>query len=195
MARPREFEIDEALDKAMDAFWSKGYEATSMADLTEAMGLKKGSIYTAFGDKHSLFIDALTKYTDTTYAHFKTIFAEAKTPYEGMRMFLTDALVDYASGGKERKGCFATNTLVELGPHDSEVNNILKRQYERIEKLLEAEIKKGQEAGEFRKDISEQDLATEVSVMMSGIMADCKSGNCVSRTQKAAETFLKTITT
>ena len=59
MARPREFDISDALDRAMEAFWRHGYEATSMADLMEAMSLQKGSIYKAFNDKHSLFMAAL----------------------------------------------------------------------------------------------------------------------------------------
>ena len=194
MARPREFEIDVALDKAMDAFWSKGYEATSMADLMKAMGLNKGSIYTTFGDKRSLFIDALQRYTDSTFAHFKDIFEKAETPYAGMEAFLTDSMVEYATGGPERKGCFAVNTLVELAPHDDDVKAVLKRQTERIEKLVAEQIAKGQENGEFRNDIEAKELATEVNVMLSGIMADCKSGSCKSRTQRVAKTFLKTIT-
>ena len=62
VGRPREFDVDKALDAAMQAFWAKGYEATSMADLMAATGLHKGSIYGAFGDKHALFVEALTRY-------------------------------------------------------------------------------------------------------------------------------------
>ncbi len=195
MARPREFDIDKAYDKAMEAFWTKGYAATSMADLVKTMGLQKGSIYQSFGNKHSLFIDALQRYTDASYIEFKEIFVGAKSPFNGMKKFLTKALVKYASGKTLRKGCFATNSLVELGCHDQKVNDILVRQATRIETLLSEEIAKGQGLGEFRNDIDAKVLATSVYVMLSGMMADCKTGFSKSRTKKVAETFLHMLTT
>lgn len=191
MARPRKFDIDQVLDNAMNAFWSKGYEATSMADLMTAMDLNKGSIYQAFGDKHALFIKALERYTDNTHAYFKKVFATSKTAYEGMKIFLTEALVGYATGQPIRRGCFAVNSLVELGPHDPQAKAILVRQTERIEKLLKQQIQRGQEAGEFRTDIDAEALAIQVNIMLSGIMADCKAGGCRERTVVATETLLK----
>ena len=195
MARPREFDIDKAYDKAMEAFWTNGYTATSMADLVKAMGLQKGSIYQTFGDKHSLFINALQRYTDASYVEFKKIFADAKSPFNGMKKFLTKTLVKYASGKTLRKGCFATNSLVELGCHDQEVNDIIVRQAARIETLLAEEIAKGQHLGEFRNDIDAKILATNVYVLLSGLMADSKTGFSKTRTKKVAETFLHMLTT
>lgn len=195
MARPREFDIDKAYDKAMEAFWSKGYTATSMADLVKAMELQKGSIYQTFGDKHSLFINALQRYTDASYVEFKEIFADAKSPFNGMKKFLTKTLVKYASSKTLRKGCFATNSLVELGCYDQEVNDILVRQATRIETLLAEEIAKGQDLGEFRNDTDAKVLATSVYVMLSGMMADSKAGFSKNRTKKVAETFLHMLTT
>lgn len=195
MARPREFDIDKAYGKAMEAFWSKGYAATSIADLVKTMGLQKGSIYQTFGDKHSLFVDALQRYTDASYVEFKEIFADAKSPFNGMKQFLTKALVKYASDKTLRRGCFATNSLVELGCHDQEVNDILVRQAARIETLLSEEIAKGQDLGEFRNDIGAKDLATSVYVMLSGMMADSKAGFSKTRTKKVAEAFLHMLTT
>ena len=64
MARPREFDMDEALDAAISTFWTQGYEATSMTDLMEATGLHKGSLYKAFDDKHDLFMKSLSRYLD-----------------------------------------------------------------------------------------------------------------------------------
>src|SRR5687768_812172 len=65
--RPREFDIDEALGKALEAFWEHGYEATSLSDLMASMDLQKGSIYKAFGDKRSLFLQALLRYLDASF--------------------------------------------------------------------------------------------------------------------------------
>ena len=194
MARPREFDIDKAYDKAMEAFWTNGYTATSMADLVKAMGLQKGSIYQTFGDKHSLFINALQRYTDASYVEFKKIFADAKSPFNGMKKFLTKTLVKYASDKTLRKGCFATNSLVELGCHDQKVKDILVRQATRLETLLAEEIAKGQDLGEFRDDIDAKTMASSVYVMLSGMMADSKAGLSKTRTKKVAETFLHILT-
>ena len=191
MARPKEFDTDLALDAAMQAFWAKGYEATSMADLVEVMGLKKGSIYQAFGDKHSLFLATLQRYADQTYGAFKSILNDAETPYDGIRELLTKALVFQASVGGIRKGCFITNTTVELGPHDDAAKTIVAHQNKRLEKLLAKTISEAQNQGQIRADIDAKHLAVQVGVVVGGMMADCKSGLSKARTAKAAETFLK----
>lgn len=194
MARPREFDMEEVLEQAKEAFWANGYEATSMADLMQAMGLNKGSIYQAFGDKHSLFIKTLQSYTNQVYGQFKEVFAGAETPYRGMEALLTEVLVEFAAGQRQRKGCFSTNTLVELAPHDEEVKSVLTHQKRRIEKLLAEEIRQGQQDGDFRSDIDAEDLAVAANVLISGIMADCKTGENKGRTATVIETFLKTLT-
>lgn len=181
MARPREFDINDALGKAMDAFWAKGYEATSMADLMKAMQLNKGSIYTAFGDKHSLFIDALTQYTDATYTRLKTIFAEAETPYQGLETFFNDVLIPRSTDHGTRTGCMTVNAIIELGPHDEAVCKILNRQMTRLEELFTDVITAGQHTGAFRNDIKAEDLSMKINIFISGIMTDCKMGNCKTR--------------
>src|ERR671910_2905737 len=95
MARPREFDIDEALDAAMGAFWVRGYEATSLADLMQVMGLQKGSIYKAFGDKHALFLSALQRYLDQMYAAQRQALANATSPRATIQAWL-DRLIEGA---------------------------------------------------------------------------------------------------
>ena len=96
VGRPREFDADEALDAAMGAFWAKGYESTSLSDLTAATGLHKGSLYQAFGDKHSLFIEALRRYLNEMLRRNREALEAGATPLEGLRD-LAHALVDLAS--------------------------------------------------------------------------------------------------
>ena len=88
MARPREFDIDEALDAAMGVFWERGYEATSMVNLMDATGLHKGSIYKAFEDKHDLFLQALRRYLNNVYQMFHSTLTAAKTPMEGFQALM-----------------------------------------------------------------------------------------------------------
>ena len=85
MSRTREFDTDQVLDAAMQTFWRHGYEATSLADLMDATGLQKGSIYKACGDKHSLFVATLQRYLDGMYEDFTGLLAE-KPPAEALRL-------------------------------------------------------------------------------------------------------------
>ena len=121
VGRPRQFDEDHVLDAAMRAFWAKGFEATSLSDLMEATGLHKGSLYQAFGDKHTLFLRALERYLAEMRRQKADILERAQTPLDGIRevghMMLEMADADPVCP----KGCMAINALVELAPHDSDV--------------------------------------------------------------------------
>lgn len=191
MARPRQFDRDEALNSALEAFWAKGYEATSMADLMDAMKLQKGSIYAAFGDKKKLFIESLQKYADMSYAHYVTVFKNAPNAYAGLQQLLTKDIVEMTTDCKRRKGCFTNNTMVEMGPHCEDIREVLMESANRTEAFFAKQIKQAQDDGDIRKDIPADDLAMEMLVMMSGITSDSKTGLCPSRTQKVTDIFLK----
>lgn len=191
MARPREFDIDKALDAAMNTFWTHGYKATSMTDLTKAMGLNKGSIYMAFGDKHTLFLKALQRYTTNFYANVKQVVTEAPSPAAGMESFIGELIFDAATGQKICRGCFFVNALVELAPHDPDVNKIVKYGREKMEALFESVIKEGQLRGEFDKRRKASEMAATVSVFMYGIMADYKSSTSKERAASLAENMME----
>lgn len=193
MARPRKIEKEDALEAAMQAFWLNGFEATSMQDLMNTTGLKKGSIYQTFGGKKALFFETLTLYADRVYDEFRATFREAETPKDGMTTFLTEFLVNFALQETIRKGCFVVNTTIELAPHDEDARAIIQRQNSRIEKMLSDEIEKGQKTGEFRKDIPANELAIELNVMLYGLMADSKSTGDSVRTKKLAANFLRSL--
>jgi TetR/AcrR family transcriptional repressor of nem operon len=86
VGRPRQFDEAEVLDAAIQAFWAKGYEATSMADLLEVTGLHKGSLYQAFGDKHTLFVAALRRYLEGMRSRKNVLLRETESPLEGIRI-------------------------------------------------------------------------------------------------------------
>ena len=174
MARPREFDIDQALDAAMGAFWDRGYEATSMADLMQAMGLKKGSIYKAFTDKHDLFMKALTRYLEGMHQGLRQALASADSPREGIRTWLQMG-VQMCCGQDMQRGCLALNSAVELGPHDDEVAKLLRGEHERIIGLLTTTIERGQALGEFRTDLPAEQLAKSLHVFGAGMLATSKA--------------------
>jgi TetR/AcrR family transcriptional repressor of nem operon len=105
MARLREFDIDEALEATIEAFWERGYEATSLADLMKVTGLQKGSIYKAFGDKRSLFLKALQCYLDRVYSLSRQALSNP-SPQGAIESWF-EHLSDVAIKPETSKGCFA----------------------------------------------------------------------------------------
>ena len=176
MARPREFDMDQALDSAMGAFWNRGYESTSMADLMEATGLQKGSIYKAFDNKHDLFMKSLERYLAVMHQRMSEVIESASSPREGIRAWLQMG-VEMCQGADMRRGCLALNTAVELGPHDGEVAALLKRQHGKILGLLVATIERGQALGEFCDDLPAEQLAKSLHVFGAGMLATSKVMN------------------
>lgn len=187
MARPREFDEDQALMAAMDTFWTHGYKGTSMADLMRVMNLKKGSIYLAFGDKHSLFLQAFQRYADTLYGAIKDTITKATSPAAGMENFLTEFLVEAIAGQKTCRGCFVVNSAVELAPHDAEVAKILTRQKKRTEVLFKEAIEEGQKLGEFDTNRPASEIAETLYVFMCGTAADYKSSSCKDRVKRLTQ--------
>ena len=186
MARPREFDIDEALDAAMGAFWEGGYEATSMADLMEAMDLQKGSIYKAFGDKHSLFVQALDRYLDAGYRKIRHALEGAESPKDGVKRWLC-FILGVCCEQETRRGCFAVNAITELGSHDEQVAKRLRQHFDGIERLLAKVIEEGQQCGEFREDMSAAELSEFVNVYVTGMLTKSKGPNSKARMRRLSE--------
>jgi TetR/AcrR family transcriptional regulator, transcriptional repressor for nem operon len=171
MARLREFDTDEVMEPVINAFWERGYEATSLADLMAATGLQKGSIYKAFGDKRSLFLQALQTYLDRHYSLIREALSQPdpQQAIATMFQFLAD------SNARANKGCFAVNSLMEMAPHDPDVAKMLEYQYSRMGKLLEKAIARGQKAGVFRQDLSAQQLRQLLLVTANGTLASSRA--------------------
>lgn len=190
MGRPREFEIDEALDKAMGAFWLKGYEATSLCDLMRATGLQKGSIYKAFGDKRSLFVQALRRYLDTGFERVRGTLTSAPTAKEGIERWLQMSL---GVCSDTKRGCFAVNAVVELAPHDDGIRRILDRHFGRVREVLAETVRRGQASGEFRADIDPRDAADFLSVFVSGLAAASKTTESTDHFERLTRYALRTL--
>jgi TetR/AcrR family transcriptional repressor of nem operon len=120
MGRRRGFDVEEALDVALDVFWQQGFDATSMQVLCQAMEVRPGSVYAAFGNKRDLFVAALRRYAETVSAEAIERINGAPTGARGLHEYfahLVDAMVD----GKRRWGCLITNSLVEFAGRDPQL--------------------------------------------------------------------------
>ena len=174
VGRPREFDVDLALNAAMEAFWAKGYEATSLADLQAATGLHKGSLYQCFGDKHSLFTQALRRYLDEMLSTQAEALRNAETPRDGIRN-LAHAMIDMVDDDSHTpKGCMAVNALVELAPHDPEVLKIMEDHVGHMRSTIEETIVAAQEADQIRTDRTPEVLAALIMTFMSGLATTVK---------------------
>jgi TetR/AcrR family transcriptional repressor of nem operon len=166
--RPREFDEDVALDAAMEAFWHHGYAGTSMANLEKATGLGKGSIYKAFGDKHALFLRALTRYLEQNMKMAAPGFIGAATATEGVRRLMKWAQSQGVSEDGARIGCMAVNTINELAQDDLEVRGVLHNAVGQMIQMVAALVRRGQEAGEFRTDVDPESLAEYLATLNAG---------------------------
>ena len=110
MARPREFDVDEALDQATQVFWSRGYEATSVQDLVDALGVNRASLYATFGDKAQLFAAVLDRYEELVNKAVLHALAPPAAGAEAVRAWF-QALIEAATQPRTPKGCLMINTL------------------------------------------------------------------------------------
>ena len=148
----------------MDAFWAKGYEATSMTDLCCCTGLHKGSLYQAFGDKHKLFMDSLRHYADSEFRETMAVAGHLNSPIEAIRAVVNKICED--SGGE--KGCMIINSMVELAPHDAEVKAALQSFGTQRIRVITEMIGKAQELGEISVKTEPYKLARQLMITLAG---------------------------
>ncbi len=168
VARPREFNPDEALEQAMQAFWSKGYEATSLSDLTRAMGISRSSFYETFGSKHALFLDAIERFGDTTVER-SVAGLEGDGPARAAIAQVFGRIVDNAIARGDRRGCFVCNCATEVSPHDPEAAARVAACHGRNEAAFQAAVTRGQRAGEIADDRDPRALARYFTSSLNGL--------------------------
>jgi TetR/AcrR family transcriptional regulator, transcriptional repressor for nem operon len=144
LARTPEFDQDQVLDAALQAFWRKGYEATSLADLLEATGLARQSLYNTFGDKRALFLASLRRYVDRSVAQVRNTL-EKGSVRAGIRRLLENAM----KGVNRECGCFLVNTTTELLPRDAEVRRLVASAIAGQERALAEALRRGVREGEL----------------------------------------------
>ncbi len=165
--RPTEFDRNEALQKAMRLFWHNGYEATGLTDLTREMGIGRQSLYNAFGDKHSLFVEAVTCYASRNSQPLFDILQAPGSSLSNIRKALA-AVVSVVSG-EDCCGCLVTNSIVELAPHDDEIAKVVRSAVNRIEKAFKATLDRAVESKEISADTDTRAVARFLNCTLQGI--------------------------
>jgi TetR/AcrR family transcriptional regulator, transcriptional repressor for nem operon len=148
MAGKKAFLPEQALKKAMDLFWERGYEQSSVEDLVEYTGLGRGSLYDTFGDKHSLYLAALDQYCGRARENLATFRNQSGSLQEILES-LFQSYIDHLTDDPARRGCFLVNASIELAPHDPEVFGRVQSAYDNIEETFYYLLIKAQGAGEL----------------------------------------------
>ena len=186
MARPREFDYDEVLDRAMYLFWRRGYQATSITDIESATGLTKGSIYKAFDNKRNLFVKCLERYM-VNESYKAILLRHADRPIAEAFGHVLDVLIDSVGGPDRPCGCLATNVIDELVSVDKGLLRKASQGLAGMQLVLEARLRCAKEQGELRPDTNVETLASLLMVTLQGLVVLSMSTKDVASMRRARD--------
>ncbi|MGF7036348.1 AcrR family transcriptional regulator [Paenibacillus mucilaginosus] len=174
MSRPREFNIECALQQCMEVFWTKGFKATSFEDLTRRTQVKKQSLYCAFDDKRALFLKTLALYREQHAAKMEQFVSQEGSPLQKLEK-IRDATFPPSAEGSCR-GCFMVNSALEFGTSDEEVTRQVEIMFRELERMIEQLIRSGQEQQMITNRHTAEALAAHLTNSLLGARMMEKSG-------------------
>ncbi len=175
VGRPREFELDDAVRKAMGVFWDRGYHDASLPDLLEGMELSRGSFYKAFVDKRGVYLLALDVYIDDAVRKTGEILHSNPSPKAAIKEAFSRQ-VEESSGREGLRGCFVVLSAVEMLPADEEVSTRIARLFRRLQDLYAVAIIRAQALGEIDPGLDERTLARFLVCQIQGMRVLGKTG-------------------
>jgi AcrR family transcriptional regulator len=167
VGRPREFDVGDALDAAIEVFWAKGYDGASLTDLTEALGITRPSLYAAFKDKRGLYLASIAQYMASEECPPLVAFDSEKDIRRAVRAFLSSA-VDYATSNDKQRGCFLGACVATSCGEVDGVEELLRQAITEMDKRLAARFEMEKEAGNLPQDFP--------SVARARLMFDLRQG-------------------
>jgi len=174
MARPREFDEAAVLDAAVQCFWMRGYEATSIRDLAGETGITAASLYNAFGDKRSLYGRALDYYVKHSFVDRVGRFEGHLPPREALSAFFGE-IIERSLSDKQRKGCMLVNSALEVAPHDSMFQRVIADVLIQVEAFFFRCVTAGQKSGTITTSQPANDLARLLLGVLLGIRVLARS--------------------
>ena len=174
MARPRSFDRYQVLDRALDAFWQRGYEATSVQHLVDAMGISRASLYNAFGSKRELFIEVLRHYEAQRMQEMVDRLLDPSKPAPSIiRQVLEEAAQPDET---EERGCLMTNTAIEMCMRDVECATQVQVNFDRLTDAFAAAVRRGQDTGDLGLDREPCAVARYLTNALQGIRVMTAAG-------------------
>lgn len=187
--RPRSFDTEAAVERAMGVFWSRGYHGTALPDLLRATKLSRGSLYAAFGGKHALFLRALDRYIVDALARMDVEFDPRRKPVDGLRAFLA-GYVERTSGANGRRGCLLVATAMEMAGHDRDVETRVRAFFKSMETKIAAAFERAKTAGELAAGVEPASAARILVCFVEGLRVTGKTAPARAASQATADALL-----
>ncbi|MEH6467843.1 MAG: TetR/AcrR family transcriptional regulator [Porticoccus sp.] len=190
--RPREFDIDRALEAATQQFWASGYEATSLQDLLKIMRLSKSSLYQTFGNKHELFVSCIDRYQQTIVNVLSEQLANSISVERFLHDFL-DGVISEAKNRGTRKGCFLVNTANELSQRDAIISRAVSVGTGNLAEVFRQAIEQGKQQKELDSALPTENLVDYLMTSVSGLRTMVKVGADVASLQPVVQLIMQTL--
>ncbi len=174
IGRPRAFDMDEALDRALQVFWQKGYEGASLSDLTAAMGINRPSLYAAFGDKEALFRQALDRYREGHAGYLREALQESTARAVAER--LLRGVVDLLTNPQTPPGCLMVQGALACGEAADPVRQELISRRAAGEAAIRQRFKRAKTEGDLPPDSNPADLARYIATVIHGLAVQSAGG-------------------
>jgi len=175
MARKKEFDEDELLEKAVNLFWKKGYHATSAQDLVDGLGINRSSLYNTYTDKRTLFTKSLKMYQQQRTGVMISTLQQSRNIAETIKLIFNN-IIEEDMADTTKKGCFMVNTAVELSMQDAEINDIVNANNQSVEDALTVAIEKGRQNGQVLNPLSSRAVAQFIFATISALRVTARSG-------------------
>jgi TetR/AcrR family transcriptional regulator, transcriptional repressor for nem operon len=193
MARPKEFDRDDVVTRAMAVFWEKGYEATSTEDLLRAMGIGRQSMYDTFGDKRRLYLEALQRYQAETGARLIERLHAVESPLQAIEQTLFAVAAE--TPAERARGCMYVNSIVELATKDPEVASLAKSATILCETAFERIVREAKHKGEVDPCVDERKAGRFLLATVQGLRVMAKAGATQEALRDIASVALRSLKT
>lgn len=175
MARLKAFDEERAIDAAVDCFWMRGYEGTSVRDLAEAMGIGGASLYNAYGDKRALFARSLERYANRSMRERIARLEAGHRPKEAIGAFIEE-IIERSLKDPDRKGCLLINSALDVAPHDAEIGRVVSGYLDEIRGFFRRNLVAARKAGQVPRKIDAESVSTHLLGVIAGIRVLARTG-------------------
>ncbi len=193
MPRTKAFEEKEALEKAMQVFWKKGYHATSMEDLVVCMGINRASLYDTFGDKKQLYMAALKHFQGQSQRTNRQIMARHEASPKAQIIAIMEGQLEDALNDGEQKGCLLANATSEMALLDADICQFVQNNISAVEQTFENLIRQAQARGEINADLPPQYAANFLSNFVHGMRTVTKTNPDATKMREGLKLALRVL--
>ncbi len=189
LGRPAAFDKEAALDSAMHLFWERGFEGTSMAELSQAMGIHPSSIYAAFGDKQALFLASAQRYADVPAQYM--VRAMEQPTFQAFVQAAFDNTVEFLGSKEHPSSCFTLTGAMSCGVETEAAKRVMTEMRLQNQAAIRARLLEARRTGEFPKDENVDDYTRYLSSLLSGLAVQAANGATKAELKRVAAIALR----